>query len=231
MALVLLLLGVLTRAALKPYAAAQKNRHHAEVVAQLNSIKRGLWSHVIATGALPCPLAVSSGQAPRATRPGRDPVQPCRVAQGGVPARRLGLPGAIDDGGALLDPWNRPYLYVVSLASHAERGNARQPDWIAPGEASLVGIRELSADIVLCAGSSPLSCPTRDVTANQLAFVVFSTGLDDSATGVQSENLDADRDFVLQEHSVHPEHPYDDQLIWGSAAETMYWMLRAGWLP
>lgn len=241
MAIVLLILGVLTRAAIAPLSASRKHRNHRLAEVSLQTIKDGLWAHVVATGVLPCPVPLDQqGIAPtiRTTTSQREPQSSgqrsssiCQIAYGGVPARALGLAGAMDINGALLDPWNRPYRFSVSSASHAGRGASPLPDWTTPGEASSVGIGELRADLVLCTRASATGCPSSDTRASQLAFVVLSTGEDTTTLGDQSDNQDDDNVFVLQELSITADHPFDDQLVWGTAAETLYWMLRAGWLP
>ncbi len=237
MAMVLLILGVLTRAAIAPLTASQKHRNHRLAEVSLQSIRDGLWAHVVATGALPCPIPLDQERiatvkpAPASLPTGQQVLSICQVAHGGVPARELGLAGLTGINGALLDPWNRPYRLSVSLASHAERGSSRLPDWTTPGEASSVGIAELTADLVLCTRAAQTRCPNSDTRANQLTFIVVSTGEDNTNRGEQSDNQDADTVFVLQESSMRADHPFDDQLVWGTAAETLYWMLRAGWLP
>ncbi len=237
----LLILGVLTRAAIAPLTASQKHRNHRLAEVSLQSIRDRLWAHVVAAGVLPCPVPLDQARiAPAMPMPvpqgeplstGRHSQSICQDAHGGVPARELGLAGATGINGALLDPWNRPYRLSVSLDSHAERGSLPSPDWTTPGEASSIGIAELRADLVLCTRASHTGCPRRDTRANQLAFIVLSTGEDNTTRGDQSDNQDDDTVFVLQEHSIRADHPFDDQLVWGTAAETLYWMLRAGWLP
>lgn len=241
MAIVLLILGVLTRAAIAPLSASQKHRNHRLAEVSLQSIRDGLWAHVVATGVLPCPVPLGQERiAPAMPARGsqREPLSTgqhsqsiCQIAHGGVPARELGLAGATGINGALLDPWSRPYRLSISPASHTDRGSIPLPDWTTPGEASRVGIAELSADLVLCTRASRTGCPSSDTRANQLVFVVLSTGEDTTPRGDQSDNQDDDNVFVLQEPSIRTDHPFDDQLVWGTAAETLYWMLRAGWLP
>ena len=237
MAMVLLILGVLTRAAITPLTASQKHRNHRLAEVSLQSIRDGLWAHVIAKGALPCPVPLDQERiatmlpTPASLPMGQGGQSICHIAHGGVPARELGLAGPTGINGALLDPWNRPYRLSVSLNSHTERGSPQLPDWTTPGEASSVGIAELTADLVLCNRATQSRCPGSDTRANQLAFIVASTGEVNTTRGEQSENQDADTVFVLQEASISADHPFDDQLAWGTAAETLYWMLRAGWLP
>lgn len=225
MAIVLLILGVLTRAAIAPLSGLQQHRQHREAVSQLESIRHALWAHVVSAGVLPCPVVAGSGTAVTES----DSV--CLRFSGGVPAVVLGLSGPVDSDGALLDPWGRPYQLAVSLFSHDQRGIPAEPDWTTEGETSRIGIAELAADLVVCNQAVTGQCPARSVRASELSFVVFTSGSDNTSAGDQSENLDADKVFTLQEHSVNTERPFDDLLLWGTAAETVYWLLRAGWLP
>lgn len=239
MALVLLVLGLLTRAAVLPLAALQEHRDRRATEIRLQEIRQALFAHVVAYGALPCPVTTSverlntavvevsrdADQALRIDRPR------CQLEAGGVPGLALGLSGALGHNGAVLDPWGRAYKYAVSLSSHAHTGDLASADWTTPGEAARVGVRNLSADLTLCRHTSGQGCLARDVRVDQITFVVLSLGKDASTQGHQAENQDNDQYFLLQpESSVHSSQ-FDDQLVWGTAADTMYWMLRMGWLP
>ncbi|MFK7855577.1 MAG: type II secretion system protein [Granulosicoccus sp.] len=237
MALVLLILGVLTRAAISPLAAVHEHRNVQGTARELDAIKDSLIAYVIAHGALPCPLSesgpvnlpVSGLNTPSSALV--DKASDCGIERGGVPAKILGLAGRLNDKGALVDLWNRPYLYSVSLSNNSERGNQSVADWTQAGEAAQVGVPYLSADIVICMRMLPSDCSGSDIRANQVAFLVMSHGLDNSDAGAQRENLDNDQVFLLQAPSQVAENRFDDQLVWGTAADTMYWMLRMGWLP
>lgn len=237
MALVLLILGILSRAAVVPLIAAQSQRQTQSTAYQLEKIRESIIAYVVAYGALPCPLVdanrlngfQSSLEYLRAF-PAQEPSE-CVHEQGGVPSQLLGLAGAIDDNGALIDAWNQPYLYAVSLANHTERGDLSRADWTHSGEAALVGVPNLSADIVICMDMRASDCRGKDVRANQVAFVVLSYGRDNSGSGAQKENRDDDQVFLLQAESQLESNRFDDQLVWVTAADIMYWMLRMGWLP
>ncbi|MGQ7845368.1 type II secretion system protein [Granulosicoccus sp. 3-233] len=224
MAIVLLILGVLARAVVAPLSAVQAHRQHRDAVSQLETIRNAMWAHVVSRGVLPCPI-IMDGMMTTGSRTA------CNHYAGGVPAAALGLPGPVDGEGALLDPWNRPYRLAISRPGVDRQDSGEPFDWTVEGEASRVGIRQLTADIVVCKQSVSGHCPSKSVRADALSFVVFSLGADDSSAGEQAENLDADQVFVVEEHSVRAEAPFDDLLLWGTAAETIYWMLRAGWLP
>ena len=237
MALVLLILGVLTRAAITPLVAAQEHRHTRSTAHQLEMIRESVIAYVVAYGALPCPVSTVNRLASEPSslnnyrKSTREDSSECVDERGGVPAKVLGLSGTIDDNGALTDAWNRPYLYAVSLANHAVRGNQSQADWTHAGEAAQVGVSNLSADIVICMNMQSSDCRARDVRANQVAFMVLSHGRNSTAAGAQKENLDDDQVFLLQPESQLDSNYFDDQLVWATAADIMYWMLRMGWLP
>lgn len=239
MALVLLVLGLLTRAAVLPLAAIGDHRDRRAAEDQLQEIRQALFAQVVAYGALPCPVSMTDTGSNKAADPASfvtdqllrfDRAQ-CRYNEGGVPAQALGLSGQLGKNNALLDPWGHAYRYSVSLNSHDEAGDRAMADWTTPGEAARVGVRNLSADLTMCRHSKGGSCPAKDVRVDQIAFIVLSVGKDASTQGHQAENQDGDNYFLLQPESFVHSSQFDDLLVWGTAADIMYWMLRMGWLP
>lgn len=222
MAMVLLILGVLTRMAVQPMTAAVAQRQWRQATQELESVRHAVWAHVVRRGVLPCPVGLHQTMTEQAA-------EQCRIGDGGVPAASLGLTGQIDENNALLDPWGRPYRLAISGAA----GDARQPplDWTVPGASSRIGLQNLTADLTICTDAVASLCPDALSRASDVAFVLFSTGPDASVHGAQQENLDGDQVFVLQPRSISASTPFDDLLVWGSASETVYWLLRAGWLP
>lgn len=238
MALVLLVLGLLTRAAISPLASVLEHRNRQATHNQLQDIKQAMLAHVVAFGALPCPVSMhANGDGAVQSNAGDQPDtaiedrQQCRFHEGGVPAIALGLPGSLSDTQALLDPWGRAYIYSVSLSNHAVMGNLDFADWTTPGEAARVGVPNLSADISLCTQATGNHCPAAKTRADQIAFLVLSLGKEPDQRGHQGENQDGDRQFVLGSESQQPDNYFDDQLVWGTASDLMYWLLRMGWLP
>lgn len=226
-AIVLLIVGLLTRTLLTPLIVAQQHKQYELTRTELLQVKDSLLAHLVARGYLPCPIGSLSSSA-SADDPGR---LECLFQEGGVPAVALGLSGAIDSHGALLDEWNKPYRYALSLNNHSSLGDQRLPEWTSPGEASNVGLRHLSSNLVLCIKPSPARCANRDARANDIAFVVLSLGKDDSTNGAQLENQDGDETFVVNALTVNSESPFDDQMVWSSTQDVIYWMLRSAWLP
>jgi prepilin-type N-terminal cleavage/methylation domain-containing protein len=227
-AIVLFIVGLLTRTLLEPIAIAQKHRQFDLTRSELQQVKDSVHAHLVAHGYLPCPHAGSKvNQLSSDHTSGVE----CEVLEGSVPAVLLGLSGAIDSNGSLLDVWNRPYRYAVSLSNHTTKGNQRFPDWTTRGEASNVGLRYLSSNLVLCVEPSQAACAKNKVRANNLAFVVLSLGQDVSASGAQLENQDGDETYIINPLSIRADSPFDDQIVWSSTQDVLYWMLRAGWLP
>ncbi|MFK7859039.1 MAG: type II secretion system protein [Granulosicoccus sp.] len=235
MAFVLLIIGLLTKTAIAPLRAIQEHGKRDQAELNLQHVRETIFAHLVAYGSLPCPLSRDNASGTQAVGVSRntnaldDSI--CKVSSGWVPAYALGLSGSISSEGALLDPWGREFHYVVSLSNHVEKGSPILPDWTTPGEAANVGIKDLTSDITLCNAVPRNNCTARSVRTNQIAFVVMSAGQDSSSKGLQAENQDNDNYFVVTDESIQNGAEYDDMLVWGSAADVMYWMLRMGWLP
>ncbi|MFK8076215.1 MAG: type II secretion system protein [Granulosicoccus sp.] len=224
LAIVLLIVGLLSKSILKPVALAQERQRYHKNKITLQLVKESLLAHVVAKGTLPCPIPASHSYSV-------DSDVVCNIGQGGIPAAMLGIEGAVDEYGALLDEWNRTFLYAVSLKSHAKEGDEFLPDWTSVGEASAVGIPNLRGSLALCTQAVSGSCPMSQIRANELAFVVVSFGEKMISSGLESENSDGDNIFIAAEYSIEKTTAFDDQIVWSSAQEVMYWMLRAAWLP
>ncbi|MFK7995221.1 MAG: type II secretion system protein [Granulosicoccus sp.] len=235
MAFVLLIIGLLTKVAIGPLASLQEHGKRGQAEADLQRVREAVFAYLVAYGSLPCPLLAGRSADERPTdintHRGQGNAQVCGVSSGLVPAYALGLSGNLTRSGALLDPWGREFQYVVSLSSNPDSGNAALPDWTSSGEAANVGIGELSADITLCNAMPRTNCSGRSIRSNQIAFLIMSAGRDGSTRGLQAENQDGDNYFLVTDESILPGAEYDDLLVWGSAADVMYWMLRMGWLP
>lgn len=232
MALVLLIIGLLAKSATGPLLALQEHGKRQHAVQQLQQIREVLFAHLVAYGALPCPLqkGTSTTLTLSVMSSSGDGADICRVREGFIDAHRQRINGVVSNSGALLDPWGREYRYAVSLYG-AKSDVQNLPVWTTPGEAAAAGLGALSSDIVLCNAQARGDCSGRSIRSDQIAFVVFSTASDNSSRGLQAENLDNDNYYLFAEESVVPGSEYDDLMVWGSVADVSYWMLRMGWLP
>ena len=236
MAMVLLIIGLLAKTAIAPFGALLAHNKREQAQSQLHQVKQAVFAYVVAYGALPCPMSRSAVREP-AIIAGATPLplseeqRPCLTSVGFVPTYAMGLVGPTSNNGALLDPWGRELLYSVSLNKSESSGAQNVHYWTTPGAAAAVGVTQVHADLVLCHRSAQDNCRGKHVRSNQIAFVLMSSGSDASASGWQAENLDDDNFFTYTDESIVPGEQFDDLLVWGSAADTLYWMLRMGWLP
>ncbi len=143
----------------------------------------------------------------------------------------LGVNGHFNRNGHLLDPWNNPVRYSVSLVDSATHGNLGISDFISIGEIQQVGLRNLKSDLVICSVLTNTVCPSKKILANQVPAVIYSTGKDDSSIAQQAENQDGDNIFVSQEFSQKMGNEYDDILVWVSENILFTSLIEAGVLP
>ena len=226
LAIVMLVIGVLSRAAIVPIHAGFDQANRAATQKQLRIVKQAVIGYLVTTGTLPCPLVpLISIDA------GYEQDTPCLRSVGGLPAARLGIQGAINDHGELLDSWGQPLVYAVSLFSHSSRGDPSLPDWTSQGELAAVGVHALDADLVLCLHAVAATCSQRELRAEKVAWVALSLGADISVRGDQLENQDNDEVFVSRLSSVTRGQEFDDLLSWSSRSELVYWLLQSSWFP
>lgn len=244
LSIVLIVVGLLTSAALGPLGLAIERSRERTTQRLLDAAREALIGHVIATGVLPCPSSTSGSAAfpnqaaPVPSAPGRPlPDDPggidrvyCRSGFGFLPNRVLGLSAPVDATGIPIDAWGNRLRYSVSLHSHGELGNPAAPDWTTPGELASVGLANVQADLSLCDETASSGCPRRALRAGQIVAVIWSAGADASAAGIQAENLDDDTVFAVTGYSQVAGSPFDDQMLWLSRSELGYWLLRANWL-
>ncbi len=229
LSIVLIVVGLLTSAALEPLSLAIERSRERATQRSLDAAREALIGHFIAAGVLPCPVGLGTGANP--SSPGiaaaRDAGEPCRTGSGFLPNQALGLSVPMDAMGLPLDAWGNRLRYAVSLYSDTGSGRVAAPDWTSPGELAAVGLSNLQADLSLCNEPATGSCPIRALRASQIVAVIWSSGADTSATGIQGENQDNDTVFAVTGYSRADATAFDDQLLWLSRSELSYWLLRA----
>lgn len=217
---VLIISAILLRSALAPLPQLRDTAMRKQTRQQLQDVKHGFIGHIIKTGALPCPVALTGTG---------NSTEICQTAEGGVPAAAVGLLGTVDSAGALLDAWGRPLRYALSQADHKSEGVQGLPDWSTAGEIAAIGLSNVDADLRICLNADT-ACTKQHLRADQLVAIVISDGRDGSAAGVQHENQDGDADYALTAHSQVDGGVFDDLLITLSSSDMAYWLLRGHWL-
>lgn len=225
LSIVLVIIGTLASSFIAPLSSSIQQARFKQTNRQLELIREAMHGYLVSVGKLPCPIDLELGKI------GGQESQGCSRSFGGVPAAQLGVMGERGENGALLDSWGRPIQYAVSLADNDTLGEPGSPDWLSVGELSRVGAANLNADLQLCTEAVSGECSQRALIANQIVWVIYSHGEDERVEGVQVENQDNDKVFAVTSYSNNAEQPFDDQIIWASRSELVYWLLKANWLP
>jgi prepilin-type N-terminal cleavage/methylation domain-containing protein len=215
MAIVMVIVGLMLGGLMMSLATTRENTRRSDAQRQLEEIVEALYGFAQAREYLPCPATPTSGGAEDQIPgiPGE-----CRQQHGFVPAASLGLPGAVNVDGLLIDPWNSPYRYSVTNANSWAFTTARgmqdtEMDSLAP-------------DLMVCREAACTSPPISRV----IPAVVFSTGKNwaISTSADEAENTDSDAVFVVAGYS---EANFDDLLTWLSPNILYTRMIAAGRLP
>jgi len=207
MAIVLVILGVLLGGLITPFSTQLETSKRKGAEAQLQDIHDALIGFAANNGRLPCPATAASNglAAPNAA------TTACTSAAGFVPAATLGLNGAVDGNGFLLDPWLNPVRYTLTTANG--------------GAFSNVLTLGLTPDLQVCEQSGCTS-----VLTNTGVAVVVSPGEDGLVTASvdQLENIDGDTLFVNRVFSELAGAEFNDHIIWVSVNTLVYNLVKAG---
>jgi len=225
LSIVLVIVGILLGSSVAPLSQSIKQGKYKRTTMQLANIREAMHGYLVSSGRLPCPINLDQSVVLT------EKVNTCSLKSGGIPAASLGIVGQQSKSGALLDEWGRAYRYTVSQADHPQFGNPGLPDWLTVGETAAVGASNLSAELQLCRAAASEKCSKKHLIANQIAWVVVSLGEQSEAQSLEVENMDNDHVFTVSGYSTNQEQPFDDQLIWASRSELVYWLLKANWLP
>ncbi|MEX2130470.1 MAG: prepilin-type N-terminal cleavage/methylation domain-containing protein [Pseudohongiellaceae bacterium] len=224
MAVVLVIVSVLLGGLLVSISQTQESGRRNDAEAKLDEIMQALYGYTQATGRLPCPATATSSGAEAPVGGGV-----CTQAYGFVPSATLGLSGAVNADGLLVDPWLSPYRYSVttSNASAFTTANGMRTTTMS----------SLAPALRICADTA---CTT--VIASGLPVVIMSLGADwavfDAGDPEEVENSGEvtlsgyrhgnDANFVFR---TYTEDNFDDLLSWMSASILYTKMIAAGRLP
>lgn len=229
-AIVLLIVALALGGLVVTLGESADNTRRAEAQLQIRRIEDALYGFAQSTGRLPCPASTTSDGA-------EDPITggECLMWHGFVPNRTLGLSGAVNSDGLLLDPWGNPYRYSVSslgtASGRAFTTNTGLKFTFTNNNPLLPG-----TDLIrVCSDSS-----CADVIADATPIVVISMGrnwtdfnsaaelLNSGGTIVNGYRLSSNNDFVLTDFS---ENNFDDIVSWISPNILYSRMISAGLLP
>lgn len=224
MAVVMVIVGALLGGLLVSLSSTREIGFRNDTEDQIGEIIEALYGFAQANGRLPCPATAASAGAEAPLGGGN-----CTQDYGFVPSATLGLSGAVDNNGLLVDPWLSPYRYNVTTSN----GNAFTT--AGAGSMQTVGISNLTPDLRVCTDAA---CGT--VIANSLPAVVVSLGPNwASFSGTDEVENSGEATVAGFRHannldfasSGYIEDVFDDTLSWMSPNILYTRMISAGQLP
>lgn len=228
MAVVLAILALLLGGLLMPLRQSLENTRRSDAKVQLAELEDALYGFAQANGRLPCPATPASGGREAPLGGGV-----CTRQHGFVPSATLGLTGAVNVDGLLLDAWDNPLRYSVTTVNASAFTTA--------GAMRSTGLAALAPDLRIC-GDAP--CAAQVATA--IPAVVVSMGRNWAVFTAADEVANAGEvvigggpsgatyriannlNFVSRDYS---EVNYDDLIIWLSPNILYTRMIAAGQLP
>lgn len=235
MAMVLLILGLLLSGLFVALGESANNRNRVTANAELEGVKEALYGFAQSVGRLPCPAVLASAGVEAPNGGGN-----CTSANGFVPAVTLGLQGAIDGNGLLLDPWGNPYRYSVAVLN---TGSGRAFTSTAGLRTQFAaGTLTPGAGLICVAGAVGCAAP---ISANTIPALVYSMGADygfyssnvqlenasTASTGAAPHRLATDNNFYNGVYAEDGAIAFDDILVWLSPNILFSRMIAAGKLP
>jgi prepilin-type N-terminal cleavage/methylation domain-containing protein len=233
MAVVMVIVGLLLSGLFVALGDSAANRNRITATADLEGIKEAFYGFAQATGRLPCPAVVASAGVEAPNGGGA-----CTRAHGFIPAVTLGLQGAVDSNGLLLDPWGNPYRYSVS--DLLSGGNRSFTTTNGLRSQFAVGALTASANLLCIAGATACAAP---IYVNTVPALIYSMGADWAiyTSAVQLENastplvsgfrMATDNNFVNGIYAEEGSNAFDDILVWLSPNILYSRLITAGKLP
>ncbi len=247
LAVVLMIVGILLGGFITTLSGRIEQSKREQTKKQLQEITSALLGFAVRYRYLPCPTTANGG--------GREQraVGGCKLQNGFIPGRTLGLSGSYNRDMLLLDSWHNPIRYSITSANTNAFVNA--------GQIKATGLNKLSPDLIICDRASTTNCSTaagETKIADNAPFVVISLGRDgdrfvnliapNSDEGENSaeatvvantsgENLNysvaADRVFVSRSYREDDttNGRFDDIVVWVSPFILYSRMIEAGRLP
>lgn len=228
LAMVLFILGLLLSAFLAPLAARVEQQERNNTQIQLDEIEEVLYGYVLQNNQLPCPdcsdntggcaaATTDDGQADQ-TVPGT-----CDTVEGNLPWSDLGVNGT--------DEWDNIFRYRVdSEYADATDGTPAQ----APDCTGLSVTLNVSFSLCSDGDITVLDSAGGATVATDIPAIIVSHGKnfsDNAPSADETENINADTNFVDKVYSSATGSEFDDMLLWISPHVLRTMSVKAGILP
>ncbi len=230
MAMVMVIVALMLGGLMMSLSQTTENTRRSDAKAQMEGILDALYGFAQANGRLPCPSTPAGNGAELPAGGGV-----CSRQHGFVPSATLGLSGAVNSDGLLLDPWNTPYRYSVTTS------NASAFTKTGAGSMQAITMTALVPDLRVCREAA-----CTNLISATLPAVVVSTGKNWAAFTSADEVANAgettvgggpsgvayrianNKDFVS---AGYHEADFDDLISWLSPHILYTKMIAAGKLP
>jgi len=180
-AVVLVIVGLLVGSFIGTITSRIETTRRDNTSQQLEDIRTAILGFASAFGRIPCPATTTSAGQESTVGPGPGGI--CTWQHGFVPGRTLGINGAYNRDGLLIDSWKNPIRYSVTTSNLS----AFTSPYTVPGPPANptgmkgVGMTLLNPRLVICDGdsTSDTACEGGVNTLNNTApFVLLSLGND-----------------------------------------------------
>jgi prepilin-type N-terminal cleavage/methylation domain-containing protein len=227
MAIVLVIVGLMLGGLMMSLSQTRESTNRSEATTQLAEIEEALYGFAQSKDRLPCPATPTSNGVEAPVGGGT-----CTRQHGFVPSATLGLKGAVNADGLLLDPWNNPLRYSVTTANT----NAFTTD-------NKIKITGMAPDLRVCREAA---CTNTNTITSTAPVMVLSMGknwadfdhanekgnagettLSGGPSGL-TYRIGSDTDFVAAGYN---ETDFDDLITWLSPNVLYARMIQANQLP
>lgn len=238
LAVVMMILSLLLATGMMTLTAQTEARNNEEAARRVSAAVDALVGFAITNRRLPCPASAN-------TTGDEDPIAgtgSCTTWYGGfVPAKTIGLQPT-DSSGYAVDPWGNRLRYVVANLITGCTGTSTTPHFTSAANLKANGVSCRPNDLDLCQSSTGInatSCntATRVVSAQTIAFIVFSTGKNGGIAATygpdETANTDGDRVFVTRTVGTSETGggAFDDVMVAVPAGVLYSKLIAAGVLP
>jgi prepilin-type N-terminal cleavage/methylation domain-containing protein len=244
LAVVLLILGLMVGAVIRPIVSDGENRIMNETRTVLEEAREALLAYVAATGYLPCPADAASNGAESAGTDLTHATGACGTWHGFLPARVLGVT-SVDAQGYAVDGGRQPHNRIRYAVSNDTIAGITNPFTRVNGVRRVgSALAEAENLLYVCGSGVPVNagvdCGLAGMTLTSRAVVViWSVGgnaLSGGGNADEAENPNpnggsADRIFVSRARSVATGAEFDDLLYWIPTTLLVNRMIAYGQLP
>ncbi len=253
-AVIMLILSVLLTSAVMSFSALHETGNITQAKKKLSEIEEALYGFAAAQGKLPCPTFPGAGGVENAMPPSMNCNDNLNLNSyiGFVPAKTLGIKGAVNCDGLLIDPWGRAYRYSVSNSNSNVSGANTFADFVVAGDIKNEGMGNvaINGDGYRVCNNTLVNCttaPATSISSDNAVAIVLSMGKPRANSAIENENageitiasscgltaydLGNDRRYISSTRIEQAGSQFDDIIIWISPNILFKKMLDARQLP